>query len=176
MNLYQLLLALAEEAITTLRTIQETQTESQRNAMATRAANDSIKAFYDSQTRALGDELPRLREDLAKAGNVICDLREQDACIAALLGAEPDADLVKAVEDLCKRAGTPHDEIAAMLDGRKVQAEHDAALLREKAEAVQPVGFSSLSTAAVIGWCAYLLDTTDEVPLTLREWLSGRAE
>lgn len=49
MNLYQRLLALTDEAITTLRTIQETQTESQRNAMASRAANDSIKAFYDSQ-------------------------------------------------------------------------------------------------------------------------------
>lgn len=47
-RIYTRLLALTEEAITTLRTIQETQTESQRNAMATRAANDSIKAFYET--------------------------------------------------------------------------------------------------------------------------------
>lgn len=174
MNLYQRLLALTDEAITTLRTIQETHTESQRNAMVSRAANDSIKAYYDSQAVAHSDELSRLRRDLAKAGNVICGLREQDARIAELLGAEPDADLVKAVEDLCKKAGTPHNEITAMLEGRRVQAKRDAEMLREQAETVQPVGFSSLSTAAVMCWCAYLIDTTDEVPLTLREWLSGR--
>lgn len=175
MNLYQRLLALTDEAITTLRTIQETQAESQRNAMASRAANDSVKAFYDSQ-RASVDELPRLRHDLVKAGEVIRQYRDQDMRIFDLLGAEPDADLVKAVEDLCKKAGTPHNEITAMIEGRRVQAEHDAALLREKAETVQPVGFSSLRTAAVLCWCAYLIDTTDEVPLTLLEWLSGRGK
>lgn len=170
MNLYQRLLALTEEAITTLRTIQETQTESQRNAMASRAANDSIKAFCDSQ-RGAGDELPRLRRDLAKAGNVICGLREQDARIAELLGAEPDADLVKAVEDLCKKA--EGDGATAYNGGRRALAAA-AKMLREQAETVQPVGFSSLSTAAVLCWAAYLIDTSDEVPLTLREWLNGR--
>lgn len=170
MNLYQQLLTLTDEAITSLRTIQETQTESQRNAMASRAANDSIKDFYDSQRRGAGDELPRLRQDLAKAGEVIRQYRAQDMRIFDLLGAEPDADLVEAVEDLCKKAATPH------VDGRRVQAERDAALLREKAEAVQPVGFSAVSTAAVMCWCAYLIDTDDETPMTLREWLNGRGK
>lgn len=124
-RIYDRLLALTEEAITTLRTIQETQVESQRNAMASRAANDSVKAFYDSQ-RGAGDELPRLRQDLAKA--------------------------------------------------RRVQAERDAALLREKAETVQPVGLRAVSTAAVMCWCAYLIDTDDETPMTLREWLNGRGK
>lgn len=174
MNLYQRLLALTEEAITTLRTIQETHTESRRDAMASRAANDSVRAYYDSQ-RWAGDELPRLRHDLVKAGNVIGDLREQDARIAELLGAGPDADLVKAVEDLCKKAGTPHNEITAMLDGRRVQAKRDAEMLREIAETVQPVGVAAVSVAAVMCWCAYLIDTTDdEVPITLSEWLRGR--
>lgn len=173
MNLYQRLLTLTDEAITTLRTIQETQTESQRNAMASRAANDSIKAFYDSQ-RGAGDELPRLRQDLVKAGEVIRAYREQDERIAVLLGVSLDADTVKAVEDLCKKARD--DEATAYVDGRRAQAASDAGMLRATAETVQPVGFSSLSTAAVICWCAYLIDTTDEVPLTLQEWLSGRGK
>lgn len=171
-RIYDRLLALTEEAITTLRTVQETQAESQRNAMASRAANDSIKAFYDSQTGALGDELPRLRQDLAKAGEVIRQYRDQDMRIADLLGAEPDADLVEAVEDLCKKAATPHNEVKAFVDGRRVQAERDAALLREKAETAQPAA----STAAVMCWCAYLIDTDDETPMTLREWLNGRGK
>lgn len=175
-RIYDRLLALTEEAITTLRTVQETQAESQRNAMASRAANDSIKAFYDSQTGALGDELPRLRQDLAKAGEVIRQYREQDMRIFDLLGAEPDADLVEAVEDLCKKASTPHNEVTAYVDGRRVQAERDATLLRDKAETVQPVGFSAVSTAAVMCWCAYLIDTDDETPMTLREWLNGRGK
>lgn len=174
MNLYQRLLTLTDEAITTLRTIQETQAESQRNATASRAANDSIKEFYDSQRGTLGDELPRLRQDLAKAGNVICDFREQDARIAALLGAEPDADLVKAVEDLCKKAATPHDSVTAYVDGRRIQAVSDARMLREKAETALPVGFSYLSTSAVVRWCAYLIDTADERPMGLQEWLNTR--
>lgn len=174
-RIYDRLLALTEEAITTLRTIQETQVESQRNAMASRAANDSIKAYYDSQ-RGAGDELPRLRHDLVKAGEVIRQYRDQDARIAELLGAEPDADLVKAVEDLCRKAGTPHNVVTAMLEGRRIQAKRDAEMLREQAETVQPVGFASVSTAAAMCWCAYLIDTTDEVPLTLREWLNGRGK
>lgn len=214
MRLYDRLLALSEEAITTLRTIQETQAEGQRNAMASRAANDSIKAYYDSQREA-GDELPRLRHDLAKAGSVICGLREQDARIAELLGAEPDDDLVKAVEDLTRAVGDVSRAdprmsgrlVSVMLDEcedlealEQAQGAHmksreglslatqiakltarasraAALMLREKAETVQPVAwFSAVSTAAVICWCAYLIDTTDEVPLTLQEWLSGRGK
>lgn len=177
MNLYQRLLTLTDEAITTLRTIQETQAVALRAHVAAQRASEASESaaiFRDAAwPDALRSENLRLQSDIAK--------------VADLLGVEPDDDLAEAVEILKKRAEStaprpsrwadPQSEMAGMFEGRRVQRLSDAALLREKAETVQPVAwFSAVSTAAVICWCAYLIDTTDEVPLTLQEWLSGRGK
>lgn len=170
-RIYDRLLALTDEAITTLRTIQETQTESQRNAMASRAANDSIKAFYDSQ-RGAGP---------AKAGEAFigdvsrADPRMRGRLVSVMLDECEDLEALEQAHDahMKTREGL---SLATQIARLTARAKSDAALLlREKAETVQSVGISS-STAAVVCWCAYLIDTTDEVPLTLREWLSGRAK
>lgn len=170
-RIYDRLLALTEEAITTLRTIQETQAVALRAHVAAQRASEASEsaAIFHDTAGALSAEVAQLRFDLANH-------RERDERIASLLGLSPDADLVEAVEDLCKKAATPHNEVTAYVDGRRVQAERDAALLRDKAETVQPVGFSAVSTAAVMCWCAYLIDTDDETPMTLREWLNGRGK
>lgn len=99
MNLYQRLLALTDEAITTLRTIQETQAVALRAHVAAQRASEASESatIFRDAAGALSADVAQLRFDLANH-------RERDERIAALLGVSLDADLVRAVDDRCKKA------------------------------------------------------------------------
>lgn len=174
MNLYQRLLTLTDEAITTLRTIQETQAVALRAHVAAQRASEASESaaiFRDAAGALSAEGLTRAVGDVART-----DPRMRGRLVSVMLDECEDLEALEQAHDahMKSREGLSlATQIAKLTARAKTGA---ASLLREKAETVQPVGFSSLRTEAVVCWCAYMIDTTDEVPLTLQEWLSGRAK
>lgn len=171
MNLYQRLLTLTDEAITTLRTIQETQAVALRAHVAAQRASEASESAAIFRNADAVENLTKTVGDVSRT-----DPRMRGRLVSVMLDECEDLEALEQahVAHMKSREGLSLATQIAKLTARGKSGA--AEMLREQAETVQPVGFASLSTAAVMCWCAYLIDTTDEAPMTLREWLNGRGK